>query len=147
MKYFSHWILWLAAVCIQAATLNAIENGLGWPQFRGPGSLGIAESANPPIHFGPETNLLWKIEVSAGHSSPIVIAGRIIFNGAEGRNLLTYAVDQKTGSNLWQGAVSVDKVEKFHDVNTATPCTPVSDGQRAISYLPSFGVGSYDLDA
>jgi outer membrane protein assembly factor BamB len=47
---------------------------------------------------------------------------------------------------LWRAAVSVEKVEKFHEVNTAAPCTPVSDGKRIFAYLPSFGLVAYDLD-
>lgn len=119
---------------------------LDWPQFRGRGSSGIAEAASPPIVFGPKTNLLWETAVPAGHSSPIVVGNRVIFNGAEGKILLTCALDANTGRSLWRAEVPIEKLEKFHQVNSATPCTPVTDGQKVISYLPSFGLIAHDLD-
>jgi outer membrane protein assembly factor BamB len=147
MKHASNLVfLVVSLTATWLASPSAAEPLSDWPQFRGPGSRGVAEGAKPPIHFGPETNLLWKIEVPVGHSSPIVVKGRIVFNAAEGKELLTCAVDGQTGQSLWRGKVSVDKVEKFHEVNTATPCTPVSDGERIISYLPSFGLIAYDLE-
>lgn len=116
-----------------------------WPQFRGRQSCGVAETAQPPIVFGLKTNLLWQVDVPVGHSSPIVVENRIVFNGAEGKKLLTCAVDAKTGRNLWRQEVAIEKLEKLHQVNTATPCTPVTDGERIVCYLPSFGLVAYDL--
>ena len=136
----------MATICACNSTVSQAEVSPQWPQFRGPGSRGVAEAAKPPVQFGSETNLLWKVEVPAGHSSPIVVDDRIVFNGAEGKALLTCAVDRKTGRPLWRMEVTVDKLEKFHEVNSAAPCTPVTDGKRIFSYLPSFGVIAYDLD-
>jgi len=91
-------------------------------------------------------NLLWKLEVPAGHSSPIVVHDRIVFNAAEDKSLQTWAVDRKTGRSLWHAEIGVDKLERFHEVNSAAPCTPVSDGKGIFSYLPSFGLVAYDLE-
>src|ERR1051326_4069590 len=135
----------VVALSAQVAILKA-DLAPAWPQFRGPGTRGIAEGATPPVQFGPETNLLWKVEVPPGHSSPIVAGDRILFNAAEGKSLLTCAVDRKTGQTLWRSEVLVEKVEKFHQVNSAAPCTPVTDGKRVVSYLPSFGLIAYDLE-
>ena len=119
---------------------------LEWPQFRGPEGRGVAESAKPPIQFGPGANLLWKVDAPEGHSSPIVVGDHIFFNAAEGERLMTCAFDRKNGRKLWQAEVKVDHLEKRHDANSAAPCTPVSDGKRVISYLPSFGLIAHDLD-
>jgi hypothetical protein len=43
-----------------------------WPRFRGPNGSGVSEDATPPVHFGPETNVLWKVLVPPGRSSPVV---------------------------------------------------------------------------
>jgi outer membrane protein assembly factor BamB len=137
----------IAAGALIANTASlSVAKDLEWPQFRGPESRGLADQASPPIQFGPETNMLWKVPVPAGHSSPIVVGDRILFNAAEGKTLLTCAVDRRTGQSLWRGEVPVDKLEKFHEVNTAAPCTPVTDGQLVFSYLPSFGLVAYDLE-
>jgi outer membrane protein assembly factor BamB len=146
MNDFTGCILLATGICSGCLTLEAANLPAVWPQFRGPESRGIAENAKPPIQFGPETNLMWKTEVPAGHSSPIVVSDRIIFNAAEGKKLLTCAIDRKTGRNLWRAEVSVEHLEKFHEANTAAPCTPATDGQHVVSYLPSFGLIAHDLD-
>ncbi len=86
----------LAACCAGAA---ATPN---WPQFHGPNSSGVAESDKPPVEFGPETNLLWKIEVPAGLSSPCVWGDRIFLTAAEGEKLVTLAVNRRDGKELWR---------------------------------------------
>ena len=44
-----------------------------WPQFRGRNCSGIAaEKANPPVEFGLEKNIKWKIALPPGHSSPSI---------------------------------------------------------------------------
>jgi hypothetical protein len=52
--------------------------GEDWPQFRGPGGRAVSETATPPIGFGPSSNLLWKVAIPFGVSSPVV-AGELIF--------------------------------------------------------------------
>lgn len=44
-----------------------------WPQFRGPGGLGVAEDVDVPLRWSADENLLWKTAIEGlGHSSPIV---------------------------------------------------------------------------
>lgn len=142
----------VAIVCLLAIeprfTLgaNPPRERLDWPQFRGPGGGGIAESAKPPIRFGPNTNLLWRVGAPAGHSSPIVVGDRIFCNAAEDHLLMTCAFDRKTGAKLWQAEIKVEHLEKRHGANSAVPCTPASDGTRVVSYLPSFGLVAHDLE-
>ncbi|MBX3421224.1 MAG: PQQ-binding-like beta-propeller repeat protein [Pirellulaceae bacterium] len=73
-----HWALWcgMLTTWMGTAAVGASEN---WPTFRGPDGNGVAPaSANPPLKFGPEQNLQWKVPVPGrGHSSPIVWNGRI----------------------------------------------------------------------
>src|SRR6476619_2392237 len=54
------------------------EKALEWPRFRGPNGSGVAESAKPPIEFGPDKNLKWKISVPGGLSSPIIAKDQIV---------------------------------------------------------------------
>jgi hypothetical protein len=68
-----------------------------WPQFRGPNSAGVAEAEQPPVEFGPTTNLLWKTEVPPGVSSPCVWGDRIFLTAAEDGKLLTLAVNRRDG--------------------------------------------------
>ncbi len=49
-----------------------------WPQWRGPGGLGISSEKGLPTEWTPATNILWKTEIPGrGHSSPVVWGDRI----------------------------------------------------------------------
>jgi hypothetical protein len=73
-----------------------------WPQFRGPNCSGVAESAHPPIRFGPDENLLWKLAVPPGLSSPVVSDDHIFLTGVESNHLVTLSVEVKSGRELWR---------------------------------------------
>ena len=45
---------WLAALAQAGDTL-------AWPQFRGPGGTGVADGQKPPVNFGPDKNVKWKV--------------------------------------------------------------------------------------
>ena len=53
--------------------LAAAQESTAWPQFRGPGGSGVAEGQKPPIEFGPDKNVKWKVPTPSGFSSPIVV--------------------------------------------------------------------------
>jgi outer membrane protein assembly factor BamB len=104
-----------------------------WPQFRGPGGRGFSETATPPIGFGPSSNLLWKVAIPEGISSPIVTGERIFLTApAE-----TIALDRKDGRILWRRPLGSE--------GNPRP-TPVTDGKSVYVYFGSIGVISYDLD-
>ena len=49
-----------------------------WTQFRGPNAVGVApDSVKLPTQIGPESNVVWKIDLPPGHSSPIVVHDHI----------------------------------------------------------------------
>src|SRR5262245_44065364 len=73
-----------------------------WPQFRGPDGLGVADGAAPPAHFGPGSNVLWKVPVPNGHSSPCIWNERIFLTGFDGKKLETICLDRATGASLWR---------------------------------------------
>src|SRR5262249_8806953 len=55
-----------------AATGVRADEPLAWPRFRGPNGSGVAEGQKPPLEFGPDKNVRWKVAVPPGISSPIV---------------------------------------------------------------------------
>jgi len=100
----------LSFALFSVATLSA-----QWPQFRGPGGLGVAETAKLPIHFGPSKNVHWRTELPPGHSSPVISGDRIFVTAVEGGKrteigprvidegkLLTICLDRNTGKILWR---------------------------------------------
>ena len=56
-----------------------------WPHWRGPVHTGEAPSGNPPIEFGEDRNLRWKVEIPGkGKASPIVYGDRVYVLTARG---------------------------------------------------------------
>ena len=114
----------LALIGFASGSLLAVASQ-PWPQFRGPNGAGIAEDARPPIHFGAETNLLWKTALPPGHSSPCVWDARILLTGfdREGKKLETLCLDRHTGKALWRHAAPAEKIEKVSRINNPAAST------------------------
>lgn len=119
-----------------------------WPQFRGPGGLGVAaDDVRPPVHFGPGSNAVWRVETPAGNSSPVIWGNRLFLTGYAGGKLLTLAYDRSTGRELWRRDVVAGKVEEVHpSLGSPATATPVTDGERVYVHFGSFGVLAYDFE-
>jgi outer membrane protein assembly factor BamB len=144
MKSDHTWFILAATV---AGTMCAVNAGTPqWPQFRGPNATGISDECKPPIHFGPETNLLWKTTVPAGISSPIVWGSRLFLTGVTSNELVTLAYDTATGRELWRRATPTVKLEQCHSFSSPAASTPCTDGERVYAYFGSYGVISYDFE-
>ena len=71
-------------VAVLLSTVAAAEN---WPQWRGPGGQGISSEPGIPTEWQPDRNVLWKVPVAPGHSSPAVWGDRLFVTAAiEGRS-------------------------------------------------------------
>jgi outer membrane protein assembly factor BamB len=69
-----------------------------WPQFRGPGGLGIAEGQDPPVGGG----VAWTAEVPLpGRGSPIVWGNHVYLSGATKDQRMAFCWDTRTGTLLW----------------------------------------------
>lgn len=56
---------------------------IAWPQFRGPGGLGVADQAQLPLTWSSTENVAWATEVPGrGWSSPIVWRDRVFVTAA-----------------------------------------------------------------
>src|SRR5580704_14334987 len=104
-----------AALLVLAPCLAA--GAADWPQFRGPGGLGVAPATEKglPTTWDDDTNLAWKVELPGpGASSPIVVGDRVLVTCYSGygepnkkagdpknlrRHLLCYS---RAGKLLWK---------------------------------------------
>jgi outer membrane protein assembly factor BamB len=136
-------------VLFNSCTLpESSKEAMTWPQFRGTNSLGIApESATPPIELNPDKNLAWKTNLASGVSSPCVYKNMIFVTGFDNdkKSLLTYCIDFKKGSIIWQNLVTPDSLEQSHPLSSPAATTPVTDGKAVYVYFGSYGVICYDL--
>jgi outer membrane protein assembly factor BamB len=130
----------LGAACLSIRAADA-----DWPQFRGPEGLGIG-TGKPPIEFGPEKNVVWKIDVPFGHLSPCIVGHRIIFTGLDDGKLVTVCVDRADGHELWRAAAPAEKIEPIQRIASPASPTPCTDGERVYVYFGSFGLLTYDLE-
>jgi outer membrane protein assembly factor BamB len=71
---------------LAATSATSADN---WPQWRGPGGLGISKEEQLPAEWSPGRNILWKTELpGSGHSSPVVWGDRIFLTSViEGEKL------------------------------------------------------------
>ena len=142
-----------------------------WPQFRGPGALGIADDPRLPDTWSATDNVVWTTAVpGTGWSSPVVWNDAIFMTSvvrtAEGepprpglylggergtpRDLhrwMLYAVDWNPGDIRWEreGHASVPGAPR-HLTNSYASETPVTDGERVYAYFGQIGIFAFDME-
>lgn len=142
------WITLLAIVVLSNFSVSAQQGGkASWPQFRGLNSSGLG-GGKPPVHFGPDKNVLWKTAVGPGLSSPIIWDRRIFLTEFDSANkqLTTLCIDRRSGKILWRRTVAPEQIEKVHEISSPAGSTPVTDGERVYVYFGSYGLLCYDLN-
>ena len=120
-----------------------------WPQFRGPNGQGLALTARIPSRFGPDTSVLWKTPVPAGHSSPVVWNDRLFLTAhdkARPNELVTLTIDATNGRLVWQQAVESTSPAGFHPLNHPASSTPAVDAERVYVYFGTYGLPVRDMD-
>lgn len=140
----------LRFLSIGSLTLVAASAALAadWPQFRGPGSLGIAaKDARPPIAFGPSSNVLWQVTIPPGNSSPVVRDGRLFLTAFDAGQLWTVSFDAATGRELWRRSLPPSKVEEVHrSLGSPASATVATDASRVFVHFGSFGMAAYTIE-
>jgi len=152
--------------------LSALAADSNWPQFRGPGALGVAENPNLPDRWSTKENVAWRSEVPGrGWSSPIVWGRRVILTTAlspgepapakkglyfggdrqeipKGEHrFLTLCYDLDSGSELWRAEAHRGSAPNpLHIKNTYASSTPVTDGERIYADFGGVGLFCYDME-
>jgi outer membrane protein assembly factor BamB len=141
MKFKSSLIIIAAAAAF--ATQGATPS---WPGFRGANSSGVGDGATPPVNVSPTNSVLWKVQVPWSPSSPCIWGDQIFLTTFSDGELQTRSYHRQDGTLDWTRGFKPDKLESFHSTESspAVP-TPVTDGQRLVSYFGSFGLICYDL--
>ena len=142
-----------------------------WPQFRGPGALGVADDPRLPDTWSTTENVVWTTAVpGTGWSSPVIWNDAIFMTSvvrtAEGepprpglylggergtpRDLhrwMLYAVDWNTGDIRWERELHASVPEApRHLKNSYASETPVTDGERVYAYFGQIGIFAFDID-
>ena len=131
----------LAALMLPLAAAPLDE----WSRFRGPNGSGLSEAARVPTEFGLDRNLVWRLSLPQGHSSPILYGSRIYLTAMRpDETLVTLAVDRATGKILWERAaprVETRVVDKRN--NPASP-SPAVEANGIYVFFPDYGMVAYD---
>jgi outer membrane protein assembly factor BamB len=154
---------------VAAFSANAETN---WPQFRGPGSRGVAPGDGLPDRWSSTQNVAWKAELPGrGWSSPIVWGDRVVLTtvvnlgtSEEPKKGLYFGGNRPTppdsvhqwkvlclslsdGRVLWERQVHEGQPQSaIHLKNSFASETPVTDGKHVFCYFGNIGIFCLDLD-
>jgi outer membrane protein assembly factor BamB len=117
-----------------------------WSRFRGPNGTGVANTTGLPSEFGPSTNVVWKADVPAGHSSPVLTPTRIFMTGVDGQKLVVLALDRASGKELWRREVPRRQAGRIENVNGPASPSPVTDGASVYAFFQDFGLIAFTAD-
>ena len=121
-----------------------------WTRFRGPNGSGAIEDAAVPTTWSKTENVLWTAPLPGGHSSPIVVKGRVFLQStsADGNARTLHALDAATGKPVWTKTLPAHKAAT-HAKSSLASSTPGSDGERVFFIVwdgDRLTVRAYDLD-
>lgn len=124
---------------------RSVSQVVAWRRFRGMEGSGVSMGTFP-THFSPETNLLWKTAVPAGHSSPCIWEKQIFLTGYSDGKLCVFALNRFTGRQLWLRELESGAIERSARLSDPATATPTTDGNSLCVYFGSFGLICYDLN-
>ncbi|MBI98349.1 MAG: serine/threonine protein kinase [Verrucomicrobiales bacterium] len=165
MKLKISLALLVAAV---SGVLNAADN---WPQFRGPGAMGVSANANLSVEWSATKNVEWKTELAGrGWSSPVVwgkkvfvttvttdgeqwVAKKGLYFGGnryqppKGKHQWkVICLNLETGKVLWERTPLAGMPRgSIHIKNSYASETPITDGERVYAYFGNHGLFCYDM--
>jgi outer membrane protein assembly factor BamB len=138
----------LVSVLVSAATLPSSSLTAAadpdWSRFRGPNGSGISTAASVPLEFGPTKNLVWRLSLPPGHSSPILFGDRLYLTAFRGDTLLTMAIDRSKGQILWERQAPPVKTRVIDKRNNAASPSPAVEANGVYVFFPDYGLVAYD---
>jgi len=93
----------LALIILLIQTIFAQD----WPQWRGANRDGVVTGFTAPKTWPGQLKQIWKTPVGVGHSSPLVIGGRVYLHSRQAENEVVAAYDLNTGKTIWQDSYPV----------------------------------------
>ena len=115
-----------------------------WSRFRGPNGSGVSAATNVPTEFGPTKNLLWRLPLPKGHSSPMLLGDRIYLTAFRDDRLVTIAIDRVAGRILWERAAPQVKTRVVDKRNNPASPSPAVEANAVYVFFPDYGLIAYD---
>ncbi|HET8676206.1 MAG TPA: PQQ-binding-like beta-propeller repeat protein [Blastocatellia bacterium] len=140
------FVLVNTSILIMLSVFGSQARAEDWSQFRGPNGTGISSSKGLPVEFGAQKNLVWKTDLPAGHSSPVLGRTRIFLTAFENNKLFTISLDRQSGKLLWKREVPRSRNDRLLKPNNPASPSPVTDGENVYAFFQDFGLIAYKSD-
>ena len=132
----------IALLCLVQVAAHSAD----WPRFRGPNGSGVSDEPGLPEAFSPNQNLVWRVPVPPGSSSPVVFGGRVALTAFQDDRLLVLCFDASTGRPLWRREMLRQRTERQTRPNDPATPTPVADESALYVFFPELGLISWTHD-
>jgi len=141
------------ATLVFALLVHATVAGVGapppdrtpdWTRFRGPNGSGVSTAKGVPTSFNSTTNLLWRLEMPPGHSSPILFGDRLYLTAFRADQLFTIAVDRTSGKILWERESPTRAKPLVDKRNSPASPSPAVDDSGIYVFFQDYGMIAYD---
>jgi outer membrane protein assembly factor BamB len=148
-----------AAACGVALLLLSVApcSAENWLQWRGPQRSGHSAEADLPLTWDgkKQENIVWKVPVDFGHSSPIVWGDRLFLSAsvrklpkgpnetADNQQHRVVCYRTTDGTKLWQTDIEAGAWDTQFSF---TAPTPVTDGKHIYAFFGSATVAALDVD-
>ncbi len=143
MTHFLCRSLFMLACLCMSSPLARAEN---WPQWRGPNDDGVSNEKNIPAKFGPQENLIWKLDLPGmGSSTPCVWQNRIFFTSQDGSDLVLICVSTE-GKELWRKVLGTGASKFRKDEGNEASASPSTDGKNVFAFVGSGNLASFDFE-
>jgi len=134
----------LVSFALVFSSVCAFAAAPDWSRFRGPNGAGTIDAKGMPEEVGKDKNVLWRIDLKPGFSSP-VLGNKCVYVSSHADNKKAYAacIDRQTGKLLWEKEL-FENTKPFPKVNTIVSSTPVTDGKNVYFFFEHLGLIGLD---
>ncbi len=136
----------------QEARLQAASED--WPQFRGPTGQGHSTETGLPVAWSETQNVVWKVPVGGGWSSPVIAGGRIWLTAVTATrtprgddsdvSLRLVGLDASSGREVVNTeAFRIRSPAAINLKNSRASPTPIVDGDRVYVHFGADGTAAF----
>ena len=115
---------------IAALSLPLLASAEDWPQWRGADRNAIVSGGTSDLNKLPANpKVLWRMRVGGGHSGPVVIDGKMLYQDQVDGKEVAHLIDLKTRKEIWRRMYDPNPAE-YSNFGTGPRSTPTVDGDR-----------------
>lgn len=133
--------MWILVASLALSQLSAGD----WLRFRGPNGTGVSEESQLPDDF-TASNLVWRMPLPPGHSSPVVAGRKVFVTALDGDKLYTLCLRVEDGRIEWKREAPRARRDIFDKRNNAASPTVSAEDGNVYVFFPEFGLLSYTVD-